>query len=180
MKILLGSKEFLKSKDKDFEIRLDLTDSKMMYDDYIINKIVDEAVQFNKERNESYKYQIYGKVETLCDDALSYDLFIVNETNYNITPGYIAFYEPLDTGRIKIQNIINNTFYVNLTDQVFKNDVIILYKSTTDFYIVKVLDTIIDTTTKQFVIDKTLKINKNDYKCLINYKLFCGGINNCI
>lgn len=142
MKVLIGSSESVISLNQDYQIKLELSNKNILYSDEIINNIIDESKQFQIERANCNNYLLYGKVESLIDDSLSFFDNIVNDINYEVILGYPSQYEVLDEFKNNILNITGNSISIKLNNIFFKDDIILLYKNKDNFYISKIIDVI--------------------------------------
>lgn len=100
-KILLPSKKFFKSEEEDLNINISLDDNQKLLREGDKNIVLDINEQFNKERNASNIYKIYGKIRMIFRNMYhgtsSYDpinkfLYPVND-NLSLTDGFIQYNE---------------------------------------------------------------------------------------
>lgn len=70
-KIVLPRKKFFKAEDKDLNLALSLEEDKVLLREGDRNIIVDVDKQFNKERNASDNYKIYGKIKMVFRNVYS-------------------------------------------------------------------------------------------------------------
>lgn len=128
MEVLLGSKKYLRGIDKDFQFGIGLKNNRTLYQEEEIIKIVDELNQFNLERNSSYDYLLYGKIENIIDDKVNTLSYQLNQTNYTFIIGYIDRYMPLSEDMIDIKDV--NLSGVTVTSNILQlSDVILTYNS---------------------------------------------------
>jgi len=125
MKLILGRKEYLKAVDKDYQVSIQLDDTKNFYQNSIISKTINELKQFNLERNEAKDYLLYGKIETLADD-LAGDSYNLNTNNYTISVGYIDQLLPVESDMIIIKSVSSDSVLVDTKFQI--NDVVLIYR----------------------------------------------------
>jgi len=140
MKLILGSKESVNSKNKDYQLKFDLNSTEMIFNESLIVKVVDETIQFQKERDECDNYLVYGKVESIIDDSLSSKELSLNTNNYDISLGYIKYYEPIPESLIVIKSRTNNIVTVPEKSIFSKDDIILLYKNNDDLIFTRVID----------------------------------------
>ena len=143
LKILLGDKDIILKDNEDLFININLNRSFFEYKKEKYDNDFDLAKQFEKERNSSRNFRIYGIIESNVIDCDDYTMFIYSDeelTNivyalnssslnfngskniYNKNKG--KYYIPLDnfTGNsIYIQIPANN---INIDTQVFKQDLV--------------------------------------------------------
>ena len=70
-RILLPSKKYFKAPDEDVDIRVTLDESKNLLKEGDRDIILDISEQYDKERNESKKYKIYGKIKLIFSNSYS-------------------------------------------------------------------------------------------------------------
>lgn len=140
MKLLLGSQEYIKAVNQDYQIQIGLNNEFNEFDEDIITKIVDEAVQFKTERDNCTNYLIYGKIESLMSDDFVFNNFTLNDTNYQITLGYTYGYEPLSTFQYNVTGANGTTLSVTQNQIFLTDDIVLLYKDSNTIFVQKVLD----------------------------------------
>ncbi len=140
MKFLLGTFSNVNAKNVDYQVRLDLRNHVMMYDEDTLYKIIDENKQFQAERNACTNYLIYGKVESFIDSFLNFDSYKLNDTNYDIELGYISHLIPDNSSLIAFTLLSGTTINVANASSLMPNDVVLVYKDKDTFYYSKILD----------------------------------------
>ena len=122
-KILLGSKNTLKDKNSDNFIDLELVRNFDEIKPSLLNNVFDLNKQYDKERNESLKFCLYGTVESKYSDTVGIDLKITSK-NLTLHPPNIFINEfggkdfvittsPLSTGNDLSKNLYgkSKSFY---------------------------------------------------------------------
>ena len=126
--IILPSKLFNKSKDSDLDLRVELEGSTQLMRIGDRDVVLDIAELFNKERQESKNYKIYGKLKMVFRnqytgvteyDYLKEKLYLTGDgTENNNFPGYLPYDEfaflrrDLDRETINKSSVSGNTLGV--------------------------------------------------------------------
>jgi hypothetical protein len=102
-KILLPAKKFFKAEDENLDLRIDLEKNDSILRENDKNIILDIATLFDKERNESKKYKIYGKLKMVFRNMysgitdytyLKDRLFLLNDEGTDgLWAGYLPYNE---------------------------------------------------------------------------------------
>ena len=100
--ILLPSKKYFKAPDEDLDIRLTLDESRNLLKEGDRDVILDVSEQYDKERNESKKYKIYGKIKMVFSNfysgtteytPLKKNLYLVGDGSDNNFTGFLPYNE---------------------------------------------------------------------------------------
>lgn len=148
--IILPSKLYSKAPDEEITIRVDFNESSNTIKENEKNIVLDVAEQNNKERNESIKYKIYGKIKMIFDNfysgntdyiPLKDNLFLVGDGSTADFTGHIPYNEFAflrnDIARQKnipsidetIINFEQNIELTNLSDHVTITDISAPYQN---------------------------------------------------
>jgi hypothetical protein len=118
-KILLPSKRFYNATDENLNIRVGLDESQVLLREGDRNIILDIDELFNKERNESFKYKIHGKIKmvfsnlysgTTTYEPLLKKLYLIDSSNGFIPYNEFAFL------RTDVVREINTNTTTNILD----------------------------------------------------------------
>ena len=101
-RIVLPTKNYAKAPEEELSIKFDLNTSTKLLRENDKNIVLDVAELFNKERNKSTKYKIYGKIKMVFDNFyagntdytyLKDNLFLLNDGSTNDYTGHIPYNE---------------------------------------------------------------------------------------
>jgi len=101
-RIILPTKNFAKAPDEELTLRVDFNSSSKILRENEKNVVLDVAELYNKERNDSIKYKIYGKIKMIFNndyagntdyEYLKNNLYLVGDGSTNDYSGYIPYNE---------------------------------------------------------------------------------------
>jgi hypothetical protein len=96
-KILLPRKRFYNATDENLNIKIGLDESQILLREGDRNIVLDIDELFNKERNESIKYKIHGKIKMVFSNLYSgtttYEPLLKNLYLINLSNGYVPYNE---------------------------------------------------------------------------------------
>jgi hypothetical protein len=101
-RIILPTKNFAKAPDEELTLRVDFNSSSKILRENEKNVVLDVAELYNKERNNSIKYKIYGKIKMIFNndyagntdyEYLKNNLYLVGDGSTNDYSGYIPYNE---------------------------------------------------------------------------------------
>lgn len=165
MKILLGSKQNINSKDTTMQVKFNLTNKYKLFGENSLGRVIDETELSHSERNACTKYLLYGKVEPLIDSSISNsELYRFDSNNYKFSIGYSGTYQPIESAKLTIIEYTNDSIIIENTNQIILNDIIMLYFTNEEFLIRKVIDISINDENIELIFDREIDIN-------LSYKL---------
>lgn len=143
LKILLGSEDIIARDNEDLFVNINLNRSFFEYKKEKYDNDFDLAKQFEKERNESRSFRIYGIVESNVVDCDSYSLKVYSDSGatqliYNVSTSYLNFGGNMNVynkkrGKyyIALDNYTGNSIYikvpsnnVNISEQIFEQKLV--------------------------------------------------------
>lgn len=128
MEILSGRKRYIGAADKNLQVSVDLTRQANIFKQDAHTKLINQLEWFNKERNLSDRYLLYGKLEILCDDELFFNDF---EDNYGFSVGYCDTLIPVEADLINVARIDEGSIVISNRvegEELYEGDVVGLYK----------------------------------------------------